>query len=130
MILCRINNEYRSLPYQPRQLKRTPTHDVIIVRLFSIPLDVVSPEIVTDVFTVNALGTLALYQAVKPLLEKSQAPTPSGCRSLVPPVRLADLRFIGLTSLRRTGSRTGSLRKMLPALAYPDWENNRLTLDT
>ncbi|OQD96665.1 hypothetical protein PENSOL_c015G02169 [Penicillium solitum] len=39
-----------------------------------IPLDVVSPEIVTDVFTVNALGPLALYQAVKPLLEKSQAP--------------------------------------------------------
>lgn len=39
-----------------------------------IPLDVVSPDIVTDVFTVNALGPLALYQAVKPLLEKSQAP--------------------------------------------------------
>jgi NAD(P)-dependent dehydrogenase (short-subunit alcohol dehydrogenase family) len=29
---------------------------------------------VTDVFTVNALGPLALYQAVKPLLEKSHAP--------------------------------------------------------
>ncbi|KAJ5588092.1 Short-chain dehydrogenase/reductase SDR [Penicillium hordei] len=39
-----------------------------------IPLDVVSPEIMTDVFTVNALGPLALYQAVKPLLEKSHAP--------------------------------------------------------
>nr|WBY61500.1 SDR [Penicillium turbatum] len=39
-----------------------------------IPLDVVSSEIVTDVFTVNSLGPLALYQAVKPLLEKSQAP--------------------------------------------------------
>ncbi|KAJ5505703.1 hypothetical protein LT330_001654 [Penicillium expansum] len=39
-----------------------------------IPVDIVSSEIVTDVFTVNALGPLALYQAVKPLLEKSQAP--------------------------------------------------------
>ncbi|KAJ5513332.1 Short-chain dehydrogenase/reductase SDR [Penicillium fimorum] len=39
-----------------------------------ISLDVVSSEIVTDVFTVNAIGPLALYQAVKPLLEKSQAP--------------------------------------------------------
>ena len=39
-----------------------------------IPLDVVSSEIMSDVFTVNALGPLALYQAVKPLREKSQAP--------------------------------------------------------
>ncbi|KGO71204.1 Short-chain dehydrogenase/reductase SDR [Penicillium italicum] len=39
-----------------------------------IPLDVVSSDIVTDVFTVNALGPLALYQAAKPLLEKSKAP--------------------------------------------------------
>lgn len=39
-----------------------------------VPLDVVSAEIVTDTFTVNTLGPLALYQAVKPLLEKSQAP--------------------------------------------------------
>ncbi|PWY80836.1 NAD(P)-binding protein [Aspergillus sclerotioniger CBS 115572] len=37
-------------------------------------LDVVSPEVVTEVFTVNALGPLALYQAVKPLLEKSSSP--------------------------------------------------------
>ncbi|KAK4868275.1 hypothetical protein LT330_006997 [Penicillium expansum] len=39
-----------------------------------IPLDVVSSEVATDVFAVNALGPLALYQAVKPLLEKSQTP--------------------------------------------------------
>jgi NAD(P)-dependent dehydrogenase (short-subunit alcohol dehydrogenase family) len=39
-----------------------------------IPLDVVSSEIARDIFTVNTLGPLALYQAVKPLLEKSQAP--------------------------------------------------------
>ncbi|KAJ5164355.1 Short-chain dehydrogenase/reductase SDR [Penicillium coprophilum] len=39
-----------------------------------ISLDLVSPESAADVFTVNTLGPLALYQAVKPLLEKAQAP--------------------------------------------------------
>ncbi|KAJ5184628.1 Short-chain dehydrogenase/reductase SDR [Penicillium cf. griseofulvum] len=38
------------------------------------PLDAVSSVVATDVFAVNTLGPLALYQAVKPLLERSQAP--------------------------------------------------------
>ncbi|KAL4905107.1 hypothetical protein BDW74DRAFT_19184 [Aspergillus multicolor] len=39
-----------------------------------IPLDTESYEITMEVFAVNALGPLALYQAVKPLLEKSRSP--------------------------------------------------------
>ncbi|KAL4963350.1 NAD(P)-binding protein [Aspergillus stella-maris] len=39
-----------------------------------IPLDSVSGAVVTDVLAVNALGPLALYQTIKPLLEKAAAP--------------------------------------------------------
>ncbi|KAI0968595.1 hypothetical protein F4678DRAFT_442281 [Xylaria arbuscula] len=38
------------------------------------PLDKVTPEEVTHAINLNALGPLGLYQAVKPLLEKSNAP--------------------------------------------------------
>lgn len=38
------------------------------------PLDKVSAEEVTEIFKVNTLGPLLLFQAVKPLLEKSKSP--------------------------------------------------------
>ncbi|KAK3373684.1 hypothetical protein B0T24DRAFT_657468 [Lasiosphaeria ovina] len=38
------------------------------------PLTIVTPENVADVLALNALGPLALYQAVLPLLKKSPAP--------------------------------------------------------
>ncbi|KZF25853.1 NAD(P)-binding protein [Xylona heveae TC161] len=39
-----------------------------------IPLDVVDVNAVTDLFKVNTIGPLMLYQAVRPLLEKSRVP--------------------------------------------------------
>ncbi|KAL3437845.1 NAD(P)-binding protein [Aspergillus tetrazonus] len=39
-----------------------------------VSLDTVSAEATADVFAVNVLGPLALYQAVKPLLDKSSSP--------------------------------------------------------
>ncbi|KAI5862014.1 hypothetical protein GGS23DRAFT_598031 [Durotheca rogersii] len=47
------------------------------------PLDKVTPQDVTDVFNINALGPLALYQAAKPLLDKSKAPKFLGISSAV-----------------------------------------------
>jgi NAD(P)-dependent dehydrogenase (short-subunit alcohol dehydrogenase family) len=38
------------------------------------PLDIVSTEDVTALFKINTLGSLVLFQAVKPLLQKSKAP--------------------------------------------------------
>lgn len=39
-----------------------------------VPLDAVSPKEVSDVFTVNALGPLVLFQALLPLLQKAESP--------------------------------------------------------
>ncbi|KAK9323831.1 NAD(P)-binding protein [Lipomyces orientalis] len=38
------------------------------------PVDVVDVDTVTDVFNVNTLGPLVLFQAVRPLLEKAKTP--------------------------------------------------------
>ncbi|KAI0434029.1 hypothetical protein F5Y09DRAFT_297529 [Xylaria sp. FL1042] len=47
------------------------------------PLDKVTPEEVTNAVNLNAIGPLALYQAAKPLLDKSQAPKWVGITSAV-----------------------------------------------
>ncbi|KAI1178016.1 hypothetical protein F4777DRAFT_540218 [Nemania sp. FL0916] len=47
------------------------------------PLDKVTPEEVTNAVALNALGPLALYQAAKPLLDKSKSPKWVGISSAV-----------------------------------------------
>ncbi|KAK9385301.1 hypothetical protein V1515DRAFT_582129 [Lipomyces mesembrius] len=39
-----------------------------------VPMDVLGVDAVTDVFNVNTLGPLVLYQAVRPVLQKSKTP--------------------------------------------------------